>query len=132
VQRKALTSDTHIVVATPGKLLSHLNLGYVKIDQLEHLILDEADRMLDMGFLDDIRKIISFLPEKRQTLMFSATMPPNIRQLSKTILKKPDEINISLSKPAEGVLQASYLCYNTQKIPLLKSLIKDKPEYKAF
>jgi superfamily II DNA/RNA helicase len=132
VQRKALTSDTHIVVATPGKLLSHLNLGYVKIDQLEHLILDEADRMLDMGFLDDIRKIISFLPEKRQTLMFSATMPPNIRQLSKTILKKPDEINISLSKPAEGVLQASYLCYNTQKIPLLKSLIKDKPEYQSI
>jgi ATP-dependent RNA helicase RhlE len=132
VQRKALTSDTHIIVATPGKLLSHLNLGYVKCDNLEHLILDEADRMLDMGFLDDIRRIISFLPEKRQTLMFSATMPPNIRQLSKTILKNPEEINISLSKPAEGVLQASYLCYNTQKIPLIKSLIKDKPDYQSI
>jgi len=132
VQRKALTSDTHIIVATPGKLLSHLNLGYVKCDQLEHLILDEADRMLDMGFFDDIKRIMSFLPKKRQTLMFSATMPPKIRQLSKTILKNPHEINIAISKPAEGVLQAAYLCFNDQKNKLIQYLIKDKPDYKSI
>jgi len=125
-QKKALTSGTDIIVATPGKLISHLNMGYVKFDKVQHLILDEADRMLDMGFYDDIRKIITYLPKKRQTLMFSATMPQKIRQLAKQILVDPVEVNIAISKPAEGVLQAAYLVYDNQKIPLIKSLVANK------
>lgn len=128
-EKKALTGDTDIVVATPGKLIAHLKMGYVKLDKVEHLILDEADKMLDMGFLHDIQKIISYIPEKRQTLMFSATMPPKIRVLSKQILKNPVEISIEMSKPAEGVLQAAYLTFDHQKTPLISSLIDDKPDY---
>ena len=128
-ERKVLTGDTGIVVATPGKLIAHLNMGYVKLDKVEHLILDEADKMLDMGFLPDIQKIITYIPKKRQTLMFSATMPPKIRFLAKQILIDPTEISIAMSKPAEGVLQAAYLTYDTQKTPLIISLIKDKPDY---
>ncbi len=131
-QRRALMGSTDIVVATPGKLLSHLNLGYVKFDKLQHLILDEADRMLDMGFYEDIQRIISYLPKKRQTMMFSATMPPRIRDLAREILVNPAEINIELSKPAEGVLQAVYPVYEMQKIPLIQYLINDKPEYKTI
>lgn len=131
-QKVALTKGADIIVATPGKLISHLNLGYVKFDNVEHLILDEADRMLDMGFYDDIQKIISFLPKKRQNLMFSATMPPKIKKLAKTILDKPAEISLSLSKPAEGVLQAAYLVHNSQKSRLIVELLKDKPDYNSI
>ncbi len=131
-QKIALTTGTHIVVATPGKLMAHLDMGYVNFSELEHLILDEADRMLDMGFVDDITKIIKYLPENRQTLMFSATMPPKIRTLTKTILKNPVELNFGLAKPAEGVLQAAYLCYEPGKKDLVSFLIKDKPEYKSI
>ncbi len=126
VEKKALKSGTGIIVATPGRLISHLNQGYVKMDQLKQLVLDEADRMLDMGFLPDILKIISKLPENRQTLMFSATMPKEIRNFAKRILKNPEEINLAVSKPAENVLQAAYLVYDNQKIALVKSLIKGK------
>ena len=132
VQKKALTSGTDIIVATPGKLISHLNMGYVNFKDVEHLILDEADRMLDMGFYEDIQKIITYLPKKRQNLMFSATMPPKIRQLAKSILNHPDEIIVGLSKPAEGVLQGAYLVYENQKTPLINSLIADKPEVKSI
>ena len=128
-QKSALTNGADIIVATPGKLISHLNLGYVKFDQIEHLILDEADRMLDMGFIDDIRKIMSFIPEKRQTLMFSATMPPEIKKLVSQILKEPYEISISLSKPAENILQAAYLVNEPQKTRLINSLISGKENY---
>lgn len=131
-QRRALTEGSNIIVATPGKLISHLNLGYAKLDCLQHLILDEADRMLDMGFIDDIQKIISFLPEKRQNLMFSATMAPKIRKLASQILSEPETINIALDKPAEGVLQAAYSVYNAQKTPLIHSLIDDKPDYERI
>lgn len=131
-QKKALSLGSNIIVATPGKLISHLNMGYVKFDKVQHLILDEADRMLDMGFFDDIQKIISYLPTNRQTLMFSATMPPKIRQLAKEILQKPVEISISMSKPAEGVLQAAYLVYDKQKNPLINSLIVDKPSLNSI
>jgi len=131
-ERKALTSNADIIVATPGKMIAHLNLGYVKFDHLEHLILDEADKMLDMGFFPDIEKIISHIPKKRQTLMFSATMPPKIRQLAKMILNNPSEISIEMSKPAEGVLQAAYLTYDTQKTPLITNLIADKPDYSGI
>ncbi len=131
-QKKALTQGADIIIATPGKLIAHLNLGYVRFDTIKYLILDEADRMLDIGFYDDILKIISFIPKKRQTLMFSATMPPKIRTLASKILEDPKEINISMSKPAEGVLQAAYLCYDKQKIGLINHLIADKPDYNSI
>ena len=131
-QKKALQGGVDIIVATPGKLISHLAAGHVNFNHVKHLILDEADRMLDMGFADDIKKIISHLPEKRQNLMFSATMPPKIRKLAKATLHKPEEITLALSKPAEGVLQAAYLVYDQQKIPLVNKLIEDKPKYKSI
>ncbi len=131
-ERKALMGNSDIIVATPGKLISHLKMGYVKFDNIKYLILDEADRMLDMGFYDDIMKIISYIPKKRQTLMFSATMPPKIRTLANQILKNPTEINIELAKPAEGILQASYLVFEEQKPALISYLIKDKQEYESI
>lgn len=131
-QKSALAEGCDIIVATPGKLISHLNMGYVNFNDLEHLILDEADRMLDMGFIDDLQKIISFLPAKRQSLFFSATMPPKIRDFSAAILKNPIEISISISKPAEGVLQAAYLVYDHQKNDLINDLISSKPEYESI
>ncbi|MFP3861157.1 MAG: DEAD/DEAH box helicase [Bacteroidales bacterium] len=131
-ERKALMGNSDIIVATPGKLISHLKMGYVKFDDIKYLILDEADRMLDMGFYDDIMKIISYIPKKRQTLMFSATMPPKIRTLANQILKNPTEINIELAKPAEGILQASYLVFEEQKPTLISYLIKDKKEYESI
>ena len=132
IQRKALKTGVDIVVATPGKLISHLNMKYVDMQHLQTLILDEADRMLDMGFMEDLRTIIRFLPKERQNLFFSATMPPKIRKLSKEVLKDPVEINIAISKPAEGILQAAYLVYDNQKADLLKSLIADKPNYESI
>ncbi len=131
-EKTALTKGNNIIVATPGKLIAHLRMGYVKFDQIRHLILDEADRMLDMGFYEDIQKIISFIPKKRQTLLFSATMPPKIRELAKQTLVNPTEINIAISKPAEGVLQAAYLANDEQKIPLIHNLIADKPDYQSI
>lgn len=122
-QKKALTMGTDFVIATPGKLISHLNMGYVKLDALNFLILDEADRMLDMGFYEDLMRIVSFLPEKRQNLMFSATMPPKIRQLTKRILHNPKEISLAMSKPAAGVMQVAYLVYDKDKPALIENLL---------
>jgi len=124
IQKSALESGSDIVIATPGRLLQHLSLGYVDLSQLEFLILDEADRMLDMGFLGDIMRIISFMPEDRQTLLFSATMPRKIRELAKEILYKPKEINIKVSKPAEGITQMVYSIYDTQKLGTLKHIFQ--------
>jgi superfamily II DNA/RNA helicase len=125
-QKKSLTTGADIVVATPGRMLQHLSMGYVIFDKVKHLILDEADRMLDMGFNEDIMQIVSQLPKERQTLMFSATMPPKIRDLARQILVNPDEVSLSISKPAEGILQAAYVIYDHQKIPLVNSLLKGK------
>jgi superfamily II DNA/RNA helicase len=125
-QRTALETGSDIVIATPGRMLQHITMGYVNFDSVECLILDEADRMLDMGFFDDIMKVTKHIPEKRQTLMFSATMPPKIRDLAKKILTDPAEVNIAISKPAEGILQAAYMVYDAQKIPLLNSLLREK------
>ncbi|MEM6318985.1 MAG: DEAD/DEAH box helicase [Bacteroidota bacterium] len=122
-EKKALTTGANIVVATPGRLIAHLNLGYVKIDKLKHLILDEADRMLDMGFVNDLLKIVSFLPENRQTLMFSATMPPKIRKFASRILKKPEQISFAVSKPAEKIMQIAYLIEDELKPKLLQHLL---------
>jgi len=124
-ERKALVHGANIIIATPGRLISHLNMGYVKFNQLQHLVLDEADRMLDMGFNDDITKILSFLPKQRQNLLFSATMPHKIRALAKKILHNPEQINISLSKPAEGIEQAAYIVENRGKMHLLKSILQE-------
>ena len=123
-EKKALSEGAHIIVGTPGKLISHLNLGYVNVKSLKNLVLDEADRMLDMGFMDDIKKIISFLPKERQNLLFSATMPPKIRNLAKEILKDPIEVNISISKPAERVTQVAVLAHDHQKIETIKHLLR--------
>lgn len=125
-EKKALTQGANIIIATPGRLISHLNMGYVKFDKIEHLILDEADRMLDMGFSDDLNKIINFLPSRKQTIMFSATMPAKIRDLAKRILNEPEQVNIAVSKPAEGVLQVAFNAYNEQKLALLQGLLKGK------
>jgi len=130
-ERKSLTSGADIIVATPGKLIAHLVMGYVKFNSLEYLVLDEADRMLDIGFHDDIMKIINYLPKKRQTLMFSATMAPEIRKMASKILDKPAEVSLEIAKPPEGVLQAVYLAFDEQKTPLINSLIADKPECKS-
>ncbi len=125
-ERGALSDGASVIIATPGRLLSHLNMGYVKFDQLDCLVLDEADKMLDMGFFDDIMRIISFLPAKRQNLFFSATMPPRMRQLARRIMQDPTEVNIALSKPAIGIIQAAYLVSDNQKTPLLLKLLKEK------
>ncbi len=122
-EKKALTSGVDVVVATPGRLIAHLNLGYVRFEKLKCLILDEADRMLDMGFLPDISKITNSLPKNRQNLMFSATMPPKIKKLAKQILRDPVSITIAVSKPAEGVSQAVYHAEDHQKLELLKYLL---------
>ena len=131
-EKAALSTGADIIVATPGRLISHLNQGYVKFNQIEVLILDEADRMLDIGFYDDIMNITSHLPKKRQTLMFSATMPPKIRAMSKAIMKTPVEIALEMSKPAEGVIQALYMISDHDKIPLVRSLIDDNPEFTSI
>jgi ATP-dependent RNA helicase RhlE len=131
-EKKSLTGGADIIVATPGKLIAHLNMGYVKFDTVEHLVLDEADRMLDIGFFDDIMKIVSYLPKKRQTLMFSATMPPKIQELASKILRDPFIISRELAKPPEGVLQAAYLVFEPQKTPLINSLIAGKPQCKRI
>lgn len=125
-QTTALKNGVNIIIATPGRLISQLSLGNVDCSNIQFLVLDEADRMLDMGFFEDITSIISYLPKKRQTLMFSATMPPKIRTLAKSTLSNPVEVNIALSKPAEGVLQAAYIVHDHQKLELLKSLLLGK------
>jgi Superfamily II DNA and RNA helicases len=130
-QKAALVQGAEIIVATPGRLLSHINLKYSNFGTVEHLILDEADRMLDMGFFDDIMRIVSELPKERQTLLFSATMPPKIRKLAENILRNPESINIAISKPAENIIQAAYMAYENQKLPLLKELLKGKTEYQS-
>lgn len=128
-QKKALTQGSNIVVATPGKLISHLNLGYVQFDSVTHLILDEADRMLDMNFYDDIKKIITFLPNLQQTLMFSATMAPKIEKLAKSILKNPKKITLELAKPSENISQEGYQVEEPHKIALISRIVS---RYKAF
>lgn len=125
-EKKALITGADIVICTPGRFMSHLNMGYFDTSGVKHFILDEADRMLDMGFNEDIMKIAGDLPKERQNLMFSATMPPKIRQLSNQLLKDPLTINIAISKPNEGILQAAYLVHNHQKIALISHLLNGK------
>lgn len=123
-QQHALRSGADLVIATPGRLLAHMKMGYVDLSKVEFFILDEADRMLDMGFSDDIMRIVAELPKQRQTLMFSATMPKKIQQLAKTILTNPIEVKIAVSKPAEKVDQSVFICHEYQKEKLLNHLFE--------
>lgn len=131
-QRKSLKMGADIVIATPGRMLAHLSMGYVDLSKVSFFILDEADRMLDMGFYDDIMQIFSHLPKDAQILMFSATMPPKIQQMANKILKDPVEIKIAVSKPAEKIKQSAYICYETQKLPLLKSIFRETPPQRVI
>ena len=125
-QKRALETGAEIVVATPGRLIALLAGGKIDLSTLEHLVLDEADRMMDMGFSDDILKIVNYLPQNRQTILFSATMPPKIRQFSMKILNKPEEISIAIGKTASGVTQSMYSVYDTQKEELVRHILSQK------
>lgn len=131
-EKKALQMGADIIVCTPGRMIAHLNMGYVNMKGLQFLVLDEADRMLDMGFQDDINKIIKALPPKRQNLLFSATMPAKIRELARKIFHEPVEINIAISKPPEKIIQKAYVVYEPQKLPLIKKILKETPYKNAL
>lgn len=123
-QKRSMREGVDIIIATPGRLMSHLSSGVLNLSQLQHLVLDEADRMLDMGFYDDIIRIISYLPKERQTLLFSATMAPKIRTMAAKILNDPKQITISIAKPAEGINQQAYNIHDQQKQALLTEIFK--------
>lgn len=125
-ERKGLTLGADIIIATPGRLISHLTTGNIDLSRVSFFILDEADRMLDMGFYDDIIKIVGYLPKERQTIMFSATMPENIQKLAHTILKNPVEVKIAVSKPAEKIQQIAYICYEGMKDNIVKKVLEDQ------
>ncbi len=126
-EKKGLQMGADIVVCTPGRLIAHLNMSYTSLKNVQCLILDEADRMLDMGFSEDLEKIIQSLPVKRQTLLFSATMPEKIRLLARKILNNPTEINIAISKPPEKIVQRAFVVFENQKLPVVKHLLKTTP-----
>jgi superfamily II DNA/RNA helicase len=125
-QKKGLTLGADVVIATPGRLLAHISLGYVDLSKVSYFILDEADRMLDMGFYDDIMQIVKQLPDSRQTIMFSATMPAKIQQLAQNILHDPAEVKIAVSRPADKIIQAAYVCYEHQKLNIIRSLFANE------
>lgn len=123
-QKRSMREGVDIIIATPGRLIAHLSSGALKMDKLKYLVLDEADRMLDMGFYEDIMKIVGYLPKNRQTVMFSATMPPKIRTLAAKLLNEPENISLAISKPAEGINQQVYMVHDDQKVPLLTDILK--------
>ena len=125
-QKKGLTLGADVVIATPGRLIAHLSLGYVDLSRVSFFVLDEADRMLDMGFYDDIMQIVKCLPKERQTVMFSATMPAKIQQLAQNILHDPAEVKLAVSKPADKIVQAAYVCHEQQKLGIIRSLFAEK------
>jgi len=124
VETKGLKMGADVIIATPGRLLSHIRMGHVDLSHLSFFVLDEADRMLDMGFSDDILQIAKMLPANHQTIMFSATMPQKIQQLARTLLNNPVEVKIAVSKPAEKIQQSAYLCYEPQKLGIIRHLFK--------
>lgn len=121
---RSLSMGADVIIATPGRLLSHLTMGNADFSKVSFFVLDEADRMLDMGFSEDIKKIAKHLPPTCQTIMFSATMPEKIEELAKTLLKNPVEIKIAVSKPAEKIKQSAYVCYEDQKMGIIKDIFK--------
>ena len=132
VQKRGMLMGADVVIATPGRLIAHLTNSGVDLSHVECLILDEADRMLDMGFSDDIMKIISYLPKERQTIMFSATLPPKIRELARTILNDPAEVTIAVSKPNEAISQSAYICYESQKLGIVREMFAEPKETKTI
>ena len=122
-QKRSFDNGADIVIATPGRLLSYIKLGLIDLSHIECFVLDEADRMLDMGFIDDIKLVIDELPQRRQTMLFSATMPQKIRELAKSIMQNPAEIRLSVSKPNENITQGAYICYEPQKPLLVEALL---------
>ena len=127
-EMRSLRMGADVVIATPGRLLSHIRMGNVDLSRVSFFVLDEADRMLDMGFYDDIMTIVKGLPENRQTIMFSATMPDKIQTLARHILYKPVEVKIAVSKPAEKIQQSAYVCYETQKLPILRNIFNTEEQ----
>lgn len=125
VQKRGMLMGSDVVIATPGRMIAHLQNSGIDLSHVEYLILDEADRMLDMGFSDDIMRIVSFMPKERQTILFSATLPPKIRTLAKTILRNPVEVNIAISKPNEAIDQSAYVCYESQKLGIIRELFAE-------
>lgn len=125
-QQRGLKMGADVVIATPGRLLAHLQMGYVDLSRVSFFILDEADRMLDMGFYDDIMAVAKKLPDDCQVLMFSATMPPKIRKMAAALLKNPAEVKLAVSKPSENIEQSAFICYENQKTPLLRHAFKTK------
>ena len=131
-QKRGMLMGSDVVIATPGRMIAHLQNSGVDLSHGEYLILDEADRMLDMGFSDDIMKIVSYMPKERQTIMFSATLPPKIRELAKTILRNPAEVNIAISKPNEAIDQSAYICYESQKLGIIREMFAEPTESKTI
>jgi len=131
-QKRGMLMGSDVVIATPGRMISHLQNSGIDLSHVQYLILDEADRMLDMGFSDDIMKIISYMPRERQTIMFSATLPPKIRELAKSILRNPAEVNIAISKPNEAIDQSAYVCRERQKLGIIQELFARPKEFKTI
>ncbi len=126
IQKRGLTQGADVVIATPGRLISHTNLYKVDFSKVKYFILDEADRMLDMGFFDDILTIVKLLPKERQTIMFSATMPAELRRLAKGFMHDPVEVNIAISRPPETIRQQAYICYDAKKEALIQHILKER------
>ncbi len=131
-EKKGLAMGADVIIATPGRLISHLSLGNVDLSKVSFFVLDEADRMLDMGFSDDIMQIVKHLPKERQTIMFSATMPHKIQELARGILHDPVEVKLAVSRPADKIVQSAYVCYEAQKIALVKHLFKQQPPHQVI
>ena len=131
-ERKGLKLGADIIIATPGRLISHLATGNIDLSHVAFFVLDEADRMLDMGFYDDIMKIVKMLPEERQTIMFSATMPENIQKLAHNILHDPVEVKIAVSKPADKIKQTAYMCHENMKPKIMAHILKDNSHDKII
>lgn len=127
-QKRGMKLGADIIVATPGRLISHLEHSKIDLSHVKHFILDEADKMLDMGFADDIKKIVEYLPEDRQTVLFSATMPLKIQKLIASILNNPVHVNVAVSKPNESIEQFVYICYENQKLSLIEHIIEENPD----
>ena len=131
-EKRGLAMGADVIIATPGRLISHLSLGNVDLSKVSFFVLDEADRMLDMGFSDDIMQIVKYLPKERQTIMFSATMPRKIQDLARTILHDPVEVKLAVSKPADKIVQSAYVCYEAQKVSLVKKLFAEQPPHRVI
>ena len=131
-EKRAMQSGADVVIATPGRLISHLSLGNIDLSRVSFFILDEADRMLDMGFCDDILLIAKALPQKHQTIMFSATMPGDILNLAHSILSNPVEVKLAVSKPADNIRQSAYLCYEPQKLLVVKHIFGQEPPHRVI